>query len=206
MSDLIKILKEKDIDLKKLSKHSGVPLGFLKKLQNDDFKSLPPYPYVRGYFFRLANTLRMDKEKIEEDFKRFKKINLKTSGKNDKLPNNRFSLNKLYKKRYLIFLSIVVIILVFLYLFKSFTGPSIYFDNPSLNSKKLIFVSNSLLDLSGKIPQNCLLYLNNRKVLVGAKGKFDEKINLEQGLNTLNIKIKSLFGRQKNIIKQVFLK
>jgi len=203
MENFVKFLKEKDIDLEKLSKHSGVPLDFLKNLSEDNSKSLPPYPYARAYLLRLAKCLNLNKEMVYEQLKKW---NLKTSGEKDKLPGNRFKLVHSLKKRWLMVFIFLIILVFSFYFFKSTTGLFVHFENPKLNSQNFILTGASYLNLTGKTCPNCLLYVNGSKVLIDTKGHFKKNISLEPGLNTLNIKLENLFGRGKEIVKRIFVK
>ena len=86
-------LRERDLNLKKLSELSGITFRHLECLREGSFAHLPAAPYVRGYLKKLAGILDFDADAWWHELEY--ESTIQRSGRGDELPKNRFALQSL---------------------------------------------------------------------------------------------------------------
>lgn len=198
---LTEAIQDKNMSLAKLSELTGISERFLAALVEQKFEKLPSAPYVRGYLFKIAETLNLDGEKLWQEYQ--KNTQLKKSGVNDHLPLNRYALQPLNKK--LILLGVILFFIVgYLVLrYNLFLGkPSLSLTGEILNSTNPV-VYNSLLKIEGWVKSGDQLMINKENIYVSENGYFQKDFSLHPGLNIVQFQIKRFLGRETIITKQV---
>ena len=193
----------KGLTPEKLAEIADVPEHYMRALYGEDYKNLPPEPYVRGYIMRIANALEIDGEALWNVYKNT--LSLKTSGDKDKLPINRFAFkDKKIGKKKIIIAAIAVLILIFAG-FKA----SKYFGTSSLDISNPPFDNYTTNDpniyLRGKIDSQDNLTINGENVSVDSSGYFEKQWALNPGPNMLEFKVKRLLGKTVTIDRQIIL-
>jgi len=61
---LMDLMKSKGIGPQKLSSVTDVPKRFIDAILQGDLDKLPPRPYIRGYLFKISNTLGADNDAL----------------------------------------------------------------------------------------------------------------------------------------------
>ncbi|MFA4999243.1 MAG: helix-turn-helix domain-containing protein [Parcubacteria group bacterium] len=202
------ITVEHGITIDKLSELTNIPKRYLSAMAENNLNNMPAAPYVKGYIVKICATLGIDPLPVMEAYK---ETGLKTSGKDDCLPKNRFTLAK-NKKIWLIATVILVLVLIigFLpitrYVFASFIGiPSIEVNLPEkMEDRDFLETRKDLLTIEGKINPKDSIIINKEPVSVSTDGRFTKDVLLDAGLNTFEIKVKRFLGRETNIIRKVF--
>jgi len=203
MSALSEILKEslenKALTLDKLAETSDVPKRYLEALISGEYKKLPPAPYVHGYILKIAKVLRIDGEELWETYKH--DLPLKIAGENDKLASNRYAL-PVKSKRLIVFLIILIFVILYLgFNWRSIFGiPKLEIISPSLSEST---ISTSTLKVIGYIDPKDKLLINNEEVVVDSSGRFEKDYNLQEGLNTIEFKVKKFLGKENKIIREI---
>ena len=198
---LAEILKDKNITITKLSELTGISERFLESLVEEKYEKLPPSPYVRNYFFKIADALGLDGQKLWQEHQ--KNTQLKKSGLNDRLPLNRYRPKPLNKT--IVFLSIVVVLLTgyFIFRYDFFLGkPALSLTGQLMNSSDLV-IAEPIIKIEGQVKSGDQLTINNEKVYVDEAGYFQKDFSLQTGLNIIQFRIKRFLGRETTITKQV---
>ena len=86
-------LGNRNVGMAKLSELSGVSERYIEALRGGNFNLLPPAPYVHGYIQKIAGILGADAEELWAAYRLENQV--KTSGAEDRLPENRFLLKKI---------------------------------------------------------------------------------------------------------------
>ncbi len=196
----------RDLDVKKLSELTDIPVNYLSALSHGEMSKLPATPYVRGYLLKIAETLKIDSELLLRAYKQ--EISLwpvKTSGPQDKLPFNRYAFKFFGKKTIFIsgiilFVAIIFLLWRFDNIFGFFGTPQIDITNPTADN---LIVSVNNIKLSGKVNPNDKLTINNEEILSQANGQFEKDFPLQIGINTIKFKVKRFLGKELIIIRQV---
>lgn len=198
---LINALRKKGLTLQKLAEATGVSERFLESLVEDKFENLPSLPYVRGYLMKVADILDLDGEELWQEYLKDNEA-IKRSGKNDRLPENRFVGPKLGGK--LLFLIAIVLIFILYIVFK----PIIIKDTNGLLLDNLrediTYTDKPFFNISGRIKEGYGLTLNGKRIYPDEDGNFEVQITVQEGFNTLVFGIKKFLGKERKITKQLF--
>lgn len=193
-------LREKGLNIQKLSELVGISQKHLSLLLEDGNEKLPSLPYVRGYIKDIADVLEIDPEEFWQMYK--KEYDLKSSGEKDTLPLNRFASKPINKK---IVFGIVVGIALLAYVVPTladFLGkPSIEIISPQADKIKS---ENQIFYLKGKVkdPSDKVL-INENEVMVSSDGNFEKEVYLENGQNNFQFKVKRLLGKEIIVSRSV---
>ncbi len=195
-------LELRNLDVKKLSEITDIPVHYLSAFSSGDPRKLPASPYVRGYLAKIADILKVDGNSLLEAYKREISIwPAKSSGPEDKLPSNRYALKS---KRKIAVIGAaatgVVVILIFLaFQFSGFLGnPKIEITNPVEDS---IVINNPIIKLAGIINPQDKLTINNEEVLAKTDGRFEKEFSLQPGPNAVEFKVKRFLGKEITVTK-----
>ncbi len=191
-------LREKNLNLKRLSELSGISLKNLENLLKENFNDLPAMPYIRGYLINLGKILNFDYEYWWDYFKNQQEI--KKSGLKDELPKNRFKTKFVWKP---IFIILILIIIAFYLIFRFnfiFGKPSIEVNIPNT----LINVNNKNFIIYGKAISAQKVFINNQEINLAQDGSFQKEVILEPGLNTFEISAQKVLGGKTTITRQIF--
>lgn len=189
-------MEARGLDAGKLSDLTDVPQRFIASLVSGNFSDLPSEPYIRGYLFKIAGVLDADPNFLWRNFRQ--SAELHSSGPEDILPTNRFSLRKVSNKKIWIGL-IALILLGFLALrINSILG------KPTLDVTLPKTTTSQVIDVKGRVNPGDTLTLNNEVVYPDEKGEFVKRVSLDSGLNVMEFKVERRLGREITVQKQVF--
>lgn len=197
---IIDSLRIKGMSVEKLAQITGISERFLEDLLEEKFDKLPSYPYVRGYLIKIGNILNLDGEKLWQDYIKYNQ-SIKSSGRKDRLPFNRFTISLVNKK----IISVVAIVL-FLGGYMGFKLID-FFKTPKLNLENVadaMTVQTKEFKIKGKVDFKNNLTLNNEEVYSDKEGNFEKDILLQPGFNTLTFKIKKFLGKEFVVEKRIF--
>lgn len=191
-------VRERGINMKRLSELTGVSLKHLEGIFSGDPKRLPSYPYLKGYLTKLGEVLDFDSSEAWEQMKKF--TDAKSSGKMDELPKNRFS-KKPIGHYFLIGGIVAAVILYAGFRFYEISGkPDVTISYPSEN---MIVVDMNLISLSGKISNGDELRINGERVDIQSDGNWQKSVSLQPGINTMQITAKKFLGKEISLIRQI---
>lgn len=199
ISELIQeLMEERGVSIDKLSFATNIPRRFVVAFIEGDFKRLPAKPYVRGYLTKMSSVLNVEPSLLLKAYKDATEI--RNSDQEDKLPVNRFAIQKANKNSIVVVLIIIAIIGFLTWRVKDILGtPSIEINLP----EKTFVTKEKVIKVSGRINAKDKLTLNQEMIYTDSVGKFEKEVNLSPGLNTLEFNVKRFLGRQTKIIKQV---
>jgi len=206
---LSEIILERGITLDKLSELTNIPKRYLIAMMDNDFKNMPAAPYARGYITKICSVLEINSRQAIDAYN---KIGLKTSGKDDFLPQNRFALTKHYKNNWLVIVITVAIIaiagLIFTnrHIFADFFGvPFIEVNIPEReNNSPLLETNEQLFTIRGIINPQDSITINGEAAPVNEEGIFAKEVLLSAGLNTFEIRVQRPLGRETIIVREIF--
>lgn len=187
-------VRERGIDLKKLSENSGIALKHLNAIAAGDFKKLPSAPYFRGYLMRLGEILDFDPEMW------WQRLNtggfVKTSGSEDRMPKNRF-VTKINSKILWISAGILVAIIYLVIQLPRILGrPEITITFPQENPAIASFQE---LNILGTVENASELKINGESIQIEENGLWQKKVLLQSGPNPFEITAKKFLGRETKI-------
>lgn len=198
LSELIEeLMTTRGINIDKLAELTNIPKRYLIALSGNDAKSLPAEPYVRGYLNKIADVTGVEPTGL---YTAYKKLGLKTSGKEDFLPLNRFAIQRPANKLIVLATIGLLVIVAVSVKAKDVLGiPSIEINLP----ETALIVEAPTAIIEGRIDPKDSLELNGEAIYPDSTGTFSEEVSLEQGINTFEFKIKRFLGRETKIERQI---
>lgn len=200
---LSEIMETRGLSVDRLAELTNINKRYINGLLSNDLKSLPAGPYVRGYLLKIAEVMETDAEPLQMAYREFE---LRTSGRYDKLPDNRFAIPR--SKRGLAATVVVVSTLVILIALRwnSLMGiPVIEVNIPEkIGERDYLETRDSSFIIEGRVNQKDSLFINNEPIPVDYDGAFSKDIILNEGLNTLEIRAKRFLGRETAVIRKLF--
>jgi len=196
---LVERIKERGLNLKKLSEFTGISVKHLEGLVRANFENLPDAPYVRGYLEQLGRVLGFDYEDWWQKIKTDQR--LKDSGAGDWLPKNRSAKKSPFKIVWLGLAAAAVLLYLILQFGRIFGKPQITVNNPKGN---LLNTTMSEITLAGNVQGADELYINGDAVTLAPDGSWQKTVALQSGLNSIEVAAKKFLGKETTVIKQVF--
>lgn len=191
------------LSVARLAEMTSVPERYILALREGEFAKLPAAPYVRGYLLRIGQVLNVDGGALWDIYKH--QGELKTSGLKDKLPINRFAI-KNWDKRMLFLGGVIILVVIYVGWRGSeqFLGtPKLDIMSPAINN---IVVGEAVIKVSGAINPQDKLTVNGEETLADSSGHFEKDFSLQEGINTIEFRVKKLLGKEITITRNVIYK
>ena len=183
----------------KLARETAVPERYLDAIFEGRTDSLPPAPYVRGYLIKIAPLLGLDGGNLWNIFMR--ESAPKSSGPLDRMPANRFAIERVGKKWIVLGAIIFLLIAYFGINANRLLGkPDLSITNPSVET---LVTTTDTITLMGRTDAENEVTVGGEQVNVDPTGKFEKEYTLQKGVNVIEIIAKKFLGRETKIIKQV---
>lgn len=190
------VMREHNISADALSNATDIPKRFIDALIEGDFGSLPAKPYIRGYLFKIAEALRLDKNALWQSYKNSSSV--AGSGEFDKLPANRFALKRMSTARVFAIFAVLILLVFLGTRFNDILGkPTIEIVAPEITNEETATVS-------GKVRAGDTLTLNGEVIYPNEDGVFEKRVQLQPGLNPLRFTVKRYLGREAVFDDQIF--
>ncbi|MDE2001284.1 MAG: helix-turn-helix domain-containing protein [Patescibacteria group bacterium] len=192
-------LELRNVNHEKLAQLTGISERYIWAIQNIEVDKLPPLPYVRGYLKKIAEALHLNHDEIWDLYK--KELAHKTSGKFDRLPENRFAIRQLSHTK-IVWTGLGILLALYLALNagRLIGKPDLVVTYPQ--SPMLTSVT-SPVTLTGSLDQSDKLTINGTEVFVNADNTFQENYPLQPGLNTITFTAARFLGRQTSVTRQI---
>lgn len=199
-------IEAKNVTIEQLTEKTEVPEQYVKAIFNNQPERLPALPYIRNYLFAIADFLEIDREIVLEAYR--VEFSSKMSGSADRLPGNRFALDRKGRKWvWLAAFGVIGGLIIYSVLRSAFFGaPYFRLVNPPQDAE-LFEVSGSTILLTGTTESNGKLTINGEMVPVRADGSFEFEFPLTAGIpNTIEFKVERFLGKTLTIIKKVYVR
>src|SRR3989344_2786829 len=185
-----------------LSAKTGIPAKHLKKIEKGEWCDLPSGVYVKGFLKKYARMVGLDEAEVASRYEtEWNKIcGLSVSpGHNQNFGRMVFFKNIFLRKIF----AIVTVIFVIGYVSWQFRvileRPNLNLENPPTED---VISAAAILELAGRVSPGAVLTVNNEPVYPEASGAFKKDVELLSGLNVLEVKAVSRFGKEINIIRR----
>ena len=193
-------LDEHRNDLNKLAELSRVPIYYLELLARNETAGLPPSPYLRGYIIRLSRILGLNGDLLWEIYK--KEHSIKTSGSDDNLPKNRFTIETISHTNLIIAVAAVFLVLAyFIFRFDALFGrPHLVINNPASPVSDSLF---QITPLAGLTDPDSKLTINGEMIEVESNGSWQKEVFLESGINNFEVTASKFLGQKTSLTRQI---
>lgn len=201
--------KSMKMSLWQISKKTGISLDYLIFLEEGNYNKLPADIYIVAYLKKYAKFLNLDIDETLEQFKTEK-------GVTDDLidsPKHNIKTHGFIKKPFLVVtpkrLSLVLAIIFISLIFGYFWRQASYLISPPMikitkPAAELTTIQKSL-EISGKTYPDVYLTVNGKEIHVDQDGYFSDIIDLEEGLNILNVQAKDRLGKVNAVVRRVMV-
>ncbi len=195
-----KLRSNKRISLNEVFRSTGIQIKYLEYLENGDYDKLPADVYTKGFLRNYADFLGVDRDILLNSYNKEKGIkkNLEKKGKKyqKKIKPIKISTFIITPKKILFFLIAILVLAGLFFLYKEVNSfiitPRLIILSPENN----IQTKDNFIDVVGITDKDILIFINNQPVLVGDDGKFKEKIILQSGINTINVRAINKFKKE----------
>ncbi len=201
------IREKKNVSLDEIAKETKIRKRYLELLESGDFKEMPPDVYIKGFLVKYAQYLNIESSDVIKLYNKEKSIeeNLKKveDKKEQKKEKKKINLPILNITPNIIAMIIFVALIGagFFYFYqevgKFSETPRLVIVQPASN----LIIEGSSVDVEGITDENNKISINGQPVFVDENGRFKENINLQQGLNELEVKAINHFDNES--IKKV---
>lgn len=200
---LSEIMETRGLSAERLSELTNINKRYINGLLSNDLKSVPPAPYVRGYLLKIAEVMETDPDPLQEAYR---DLELKTSGRNDRLPDNRFAIPRSKRSLVTVLVAVALSVVVIGIRWSSLMGiPVIEINIPEkIGERDYLETRDSSFIVEGSVDQKDSLFINNEPIPTDYDGKFSKEISLNEGLNTLEIRAERFLGKEKVIVRKLF--
>ena len=197
---LKKLRSEKRMSISEASRFTRIQQTYLEYLEEDLWEKLPADVYVKGFLRSYADFLGVDGKILIRLYEREKGIkqnlNKDKKDKNKKRKPINISPFIFTPKKILISTITIVIVLGLFLLYREINSfanePTLVIFNPQDN----IQTADSSIYVEGLTDKDSFLYINGQSIFVGDDGRFKEKLTLQSGLNTINVKAVNKFDKE----------
>jgi len=197
--------EELRFDLERASRKTGIQIKYLKALEENDFIHLPSSVYVKGFLKCYAKCLRLNPERMLEMYAREKEVennlrqnNFSTFQSKSKLPKIIITPKKIISG-FVIFGIVLSVIYIAVQVSNFNRIPTLIIDYPKEN----LVINSDRITLIGKTDPEVQVFINDQPVFVNELGQFKEDIELQEGINTLRVKVENNRGGEKTLARQV---
>lgn len=199
---ITELIETRGFSLEKLTEATNINKRYLAALLANDFKALPAAPYVRGYLSKIAEVMEADPEELQNAYAR---LELRTSGKNDLLPGNKFVIVKSKKGILTILVVLAVIVSFIIHWSIASRTPEITVNIPEkIENQDYLTVGDMAFVIEGQADKKDTVFINSEPIPVDYKGFFSKEISLNDGINTFEIRVQRFLGKETTITRKIF--
>lgn len=185
-----------------LAAKTGIPAKHLKKIEKGEWCDLPSGVYVKGFLKKYAQTVGLDEAEVaaryETEWNQICALPVQARSQNF---NQLSFLKDISLRKFSAAAAIILIVGYMAWQFRVILErPNLNLDNPTVED---IVSAAAVLELAGRVSPGATLTVNNDPVYPEADGIFKKSVELLAGLNVLEVKAVSRFGKESKIIRRV---
>ena len=206
---LAEILKGKreelNLDWPTIEKHTKINKKHLQALEKNSYEELPADIYVKNFLNTYAAFLDLDKNKLSSLYLKEKDLHQKTKTREQEKTKTRK--RKIFITPRLIRNTIVVLVVIVLLSYlgwevKSiFTPPFLQINTPENN----LVISETSIIIEGQTEKEVEITINGQGILSDNNGYFEKTVNLQEGLNIIEISAKRKHSKENTAYRQIMV-
>lgn len=209
---LAEILKERreelELDWSVIEQESRISRKYLQALENADYKKLPAEIYVSNFLKTYAGLLGLDSNKLVNLYLKEKDLYQKILKGKDLNGN----LKEVGKTKFLITPKLIrsaIIALIVLVLLsylgwevkKIFTPPFLQINKPENN----LVTDKTSIKVEGQTEEEVEITINGQDILSDSQGYFTKDVNLQEGINIIEISAQKKHSRENKSYRQIMV-
>ena len=194
--------------LEQAAQKTNIATKYLAAIESADYSQLPGEIYAKSFLKVYANFLHLNPAEILSLYQSEEKIYGKTRKsaiQNLKKPVERISrfhllvTTKIIRSLIILFLVLVCLFYLGLKMKALLAPPKLVIDQPINN----LITNEKYVQVSGAVESETALDINGQQVSVDPSGRFSETINLQPGVNIIEISAQKKHGQQIKVYRQV---
>lgn len=189
----------KGLSPKKIAEMTGIPDRYIEMLLQGDTSKLPPSPYVHGYIAKLSGILNFEKETMWRLYQ--KESSLTKSGREDRLPNNRFAVRGI-SRGWAVASFVLAACLMFggYAVYGIVSPPELVITVPASEGST---VAQETILLQGRTDPAYVVTVNGSEAYVGKDGLFQKEIRLQEGINSVEFIVRKFLGKEARVVRNI---
>lgn len=198
---LKRLRSERRISLSEVSRATKIQIGYLVRLEEDQYDKLPADVYVKGFLRSYADFLGIESQVLIRWFEKERgiKMNLEKSRQPEKKVRKikpvKVSAYVLTPKKMAVVFSLLLLLAGGFYLYREIgsfaSAPRLVVLTPQNNTQ----VNGNSVTVTGVTDKDARLFINDQPVLVNDDGKFNEELAMQSGVNNINVKSVNKFDK-----------
>jgi len=199
--------KQRNISLEQAAVATKINLKHLLALENNDYKSLPEGIYGRNFLREYGRYLGLNCKELASLFEA--ECQLIKAGSDEKIfkqqrPKRHYFLSLPKVARNIILIAVLIVGFSFLgFKVRQIIAPPVLLVT---HPAAYYITAEHKIILSGQTDPEARLFVNGREILTEDNGQFSAEINLQSGLNTINIKASRKYSRTAETRREVLVK
>jgi len=200
---LVRLRQEKGLSIKEVAEALGIQANYLDYLEKGEYDKLPGEVYVKSFLKKYAEFLKINPEMVMVLYRQEKKIVEKVTKKPQKQEVPKTVITPKTIRLFLIGLGIFAILLYLVgQIEQIFTPPQLELYSPQDN----ITVEDSFITVSGKTEPEVDIYINGQTILADPEGNFSKEVDLQEGVNIIQISVAKERSRENVLERKVLYK
>lgn len=198
----------KNITQEKAAHLLNINVRYIKDLEKDNYKELPADVYTMNILRRYAELLDLNPYTVIDLFNKEKNIFIKTQKKNHagkitfwQRLANIFLNPKLLKYAAGIIILGAILSYIGWGINRIISPPRLDISSPADN----LIIKEHQIEIKGSTEKEVNLTINNRLLLSDKDGNFSLNIDLQTGLNVINITAKKKYSKEQTIIRKIIV-
>lgn len=193
------------LSVDEVSYQTRIPSKYILWLEGGNYKNLPAEVYVKGFIAKYAKVLNLEKDDLL-------KIYFQEAAAFNRARSKKNAVPTLKSPRFVItprFIAVMIGLLLLVGIF-GYLGFQVYFLTrpPQINLETMrddFVTSEQNHFLRGSVIGANILFINNKQINFKEDGKFDEAVNLSEGLNMIELKAENRFGKSSTLLRKIIL-
>jgi len=205
VGEMLKSAREKKgLSLTDVQKFTKIHPKYLLALEENDYSQFSSLVHTKGFLKLYASVLDLNVDEVLAFFRReFDEKKVKKPRVIRPIESPGFLITP---ATVIVFSTLILILAFFAYLFyqyRSYTGaPSLVVESPSSD----IAYSEESLEVVGRTDRDSSVFLNGQKININPDGTFVFRVDLSEGLNSLNFLSVNKLGKETRITRSVVVK
>lgn len=197
------------VSLDEISRATKVSVKYLQSIEKGDFSSLPGDVYAKNFLRAYANFLGLNCSEFlslyKTENKIYSKVNKSSSNNDFKKPVERISKFNLVVTPKIVrgiivgILALACLVYIGVKIKAIMTPPLLLIESPADN----LATEQNFIEIIGKIDPGTTLEINGQQVLADQQGNFSEVIDLQTGINMIEIVATKRHGKQTKVYRQI---
>ncbi len=204
---LKKLREEAGLTKQKITQLLNIPLKYLELLEQGEFEKMPGQVYIRGILKKYAKYLEVGEDILLADFDQETKAAKRSSDIGyQSLPSLKLRRFIVTPKLLGMVLGGLILVLVVSYLLYQLNflvkPPKLIIYEPAGN----IFIEQNLTVIKGQTEPGSKLTINGQQINIDKDGNFEQRIDLNQGLNSIKIQSTTRFEKSTSVTREILVR